>query len=104
MMTRIKSHGCTFSIDTVEPCAFKVVKQAANVNLEFDNLGSSLVLGDDASSWDLTTRKHSNSYLAIQDRMVYDESPNIGGLAPLKYGVCLSKTIRIKQDTLRQLA
>ena len=66
--------------------------------------GSSLVLGDDAASWDLATRKHSKGYLAIQDRMVYDESPNIGGLAPLKYGVCLDKTIRIKKDTLRQLA
>ena len=75
------------SIDNVELCAFKVRMQAANVNLEFDNLGSSLVLGDDAASWDLTTRKHSKGYLAIQDRMVYDESPNIGGLAPLKYEV-----------------
>ena len=88
----------------MEPCAYKVMKRAANVNPDFDNLGSSLVLGDDAASWDLATRKHPESYLAIQDRMVYDESPNIGGLAPLKYGVCLGKTIRIKKDTLRQLA
>ena len=78
--------------------------QAANANPEFDNLGSSLVLGDDAASWDLTTRKHSKGYLAIQDRMVYDESPNIGGLAPLEYEVCLDNTIRIKQGALRQLA
>ena len=96
--------GCTLSIDKVEPCAFKVMKRAANVNPEYDNLGSSLVLGDDVASWDLTTRNHSKGYLAIQDRMVYDESPNIGGLAPLKYEVCLDKTIRIKKDTLRQLA
>ena len=61
-------------------------------------------MGDDDASWDLATHKHSNGDMAIQDRMVYDESPNIGGLAPLKYGVCLDKTIRIKQDTLRQLA
>ena len=78
--------------------------QAANANPEFDNLGSSLVLGDDAASWDLTTRKHSKGYLAILDRMVYDESPNIGGLAPLKYKVCFDKTIRIKKDALRLLA
>ena len=96
--------GCTLPIDNVEPCAFKVMKRAANVNLEFDNLGSSLVLGDDAASWDLATRKHSKGYLAIQDRMVYNESPNIGGMAPLKCGVCLGKAIRIKKDTLRQLA
>ena len=96
--------GCTLSIDNVELCAFKVRVQAANVNPEFDNLGSSLVLGDDAASWDLTTRKHSKGYLAIQDSMVDDESPNIGGLAPLKYGICLDKAIRIKKDTLRQLA
>ena len=42
--------------------------------------------------------------MAIMDRMVYDESPSIGGLAPLKYGICLGKAIRIKKDTLRQLA
>ena len=41
--------GCTLSIDNVEPCSFKVMKRAANVNPEFDNLGSSLVLGDDAA-------------------------------------------------------
>ena len=75
-----------------------------NVNAEYGNLGSSLVLGADAASWDLTTRTHSKGYMAIVDRMVYDESPNIGGLAPLKYGICLDKAIRIKKDTLRQLA
>ena len=57
--------GCTLSIDNVEPCAFKVMKRAANVNPEFDNSGGSLVLGDDAASWDFTTRKHSKGYLAI---------------------------------------
>ena len=96
--------GCTVSIASKEPCTFKVMKRAANVNAEFDNLGSTLLLGDDAKSWDLTTRKHAKGYLIIIDRMVDDESPNIGGLAPLKYGVCLSKTMRIKKDTLRQLA
>ena len=53
------------------------------------------------------TSLHANKprgYLAIQDRMVYDESPNIGGLAPLKYKVCLDNTIRIKKDALRLLA
>ena len=69
------------SIDNVEPCAFNVMKRAANVNPEFDNLGSSLVLGDDAASWDLDTRKHSKGLLVIIDRMVFDESPNIGGMA-----------------------
>ena len=67
-------------------------------------LRSVLVLGDDAKSWDLTTRKHKLGYMTIMDRMVYDESPNIGGVAPLKWGVCLDKAIRIKKDTLRQLA
>ena len=43
-------------------------------------------------------------YLSIKDRMTYGENPNIGGLAPLKFGVCLEKTIRVKKDTLRQLA
>ena len=43
-------------------------------------------------------------HVAIKDRMPYDENPNMGGLAPLKFGVCLEKTIRIKKDTLRQLA
>ena len=37
--------GCTLSIDNVEPCAVRVRMQAANANPEFDNLGSSLVLG-----------------------------------------------------------
>ena len=96
--------GCNVSITNVEPCTFKVMKRAASVNAEYDNLGSSLVLGADAASWDLATRRHSKGYMAIVDRMVYDESPNIGGLAPLKYGVCLGKTIRIKKDTLCQLA
>ena len=92
------------SITNGEPCTFKVCKRPAKANAEFDNLGSTLVLGDDAKSWNLSTRKHSKGYLIIHDRMVYDESPNIGGLAPLKYGVCLDKTVRIKMDTLRQLA
>ena len=96
--------GCAVSISRSEPCTFKIMKRAANQNDEFDNLGSNLLLGDDAKSWDLNTRKHSKGYLIIHDRMVYDENPNIGGLAPLKYGVCLDKAIRIKKDTLRQLA
>ena len=96
--------GCNVSITNVEPCTLKVMKRAANVNAEYGNLGSSLVLGADAASWDLATRKHSGGYMTIVDRMVYDESPNIGGLAPLKYGICLDKAIRIKKDTLRQLA
>ena len=62
------------------------MKRAANVNTEFDNFGSSVVIGDDAVSWDFTTRKHAKRYLAIQDRMVYAESPDVGWLAPLKYG------------------
>ena len=95
---------CTLSIDNVDPCTVSVRMQAANANPEFDNLGSSLVLGDDDASWDLITRKHSKGYLAIQDRMVYNESPKLGGLAPLKYGVWLDKTIRIKKDALRKLA
>ena len=96
--------GCAVSINRAEPCTFKIMKRAANQNDEFDNLGSNLLLGDDAKSWDLNTRKHSKGYLIIHDRMVHDENPNIGGLAPLKYGVCLDKAIRIKKDTLRQLA
>ena len=96
--------GCKLSITNSEPCTFKLMKRASNVNPEFENLGSSLVLGDDAASWDLTSRRHSKGYLTITDRMVYDESPNIGGLAPVKFGVCLVKAIRIKKDTLRQLA
>ena len=96
--------GCKLSITNSEPCTFKLMKRASNVNPEFENLGSSLVLGDDAASWDLTSRRHSKGYLTIADRMVYDESPNIGGLAPVKFGVCLVKAIRIKKDTLRQLA
>ena len=43
-------------------------------------------------------------YCAVLDRMTYDESSNIGGMAPIKCGVCLDKTIRVKKDTLRQLA
>ena len=75
------------SIDNVELCAFKVMMWAANVNPEFDNLGSSLVLGDDAASWDLAPRKHSKGYLAIADRMTDGGRPNIDGLVVLKFGV-----------------
>ena len=96
--------GCSVTISNTEPCTLKVMNRSTNHGPEFDNLGSSLVLGDDAKSWDLTTRKHAKGYLSIKDRMTYDESPNIGGLAPLKFGVCLEKTIRVKKDTLRQLA
>ena len=95
---------CSVTVSSAEPCAFKVMKRAANVALEFDNLGSSMVLGSDSKSCVISTRKHSMGYVAIQDRMTYAENPNIGGLAPLKFGVCLEKTIRIKKDTLRQLA
>ena len=88
--------GCNVSITNVEPCTLKVMKRAANVNAEYGNLGSSLVLGADAASWDLATRKHSGGYMAIVDRMVYDESPNIGGLAPLKYGIRPSASRRTR--------
>ena len=95
---------CSVTISSTEPCTFKVMKRVANIALEFDNLGSSLVLGSDSKSWDISTRKHSTGYVAIKDRITYYENPNIGGLAPLKFGVCLEKIIRVKKDTLRQLA
>ena len=95
---------CSVTISSAEPCAFKVMKRAANVAPECDNLGSALVLGSDSKSWDISTCKHSMGYVAIKGRTTYDGHPNVGGLAPLKFGVCLEKTIRIKKDTLRQLA
>ena len=95
---------CSVTMFSAEPCAVKVMKRAANVAPECDNLGSALVLGSDSKSWDISTCKHSMGYVAIKDRMTYDDHPNVDGLAPLKFGVCLEKPIRIKKDTLRQLA
>ena len=37
--------GCALIIDNVEPCAFKVMKRAANINPEFDNLGELIGAG-----------------------------------------------------------
>ena len=66
---------CSVTISSAEPCTFKVMKQVPNAALEFDNLGSSFVLGSDSKSWDISTRKHSMGYVAIKDRMTYDENP-----------------------------
>ena len=61
---------CSVTISSTEPCTFKVMKRAANIALEFDNLGVLLVLGSDSKSWDISTRKHSMGFLAIKGRIM----------------------------------
>jgi hypothetical protein len=80
-----------------------VSKRPTNTPAEYDNLGSELVLGSDKGSWNPSTRQHAKGLLAMCDRVTYDENPQIGGMAPLKLGVCLTKAIRVKKDTLRKL-
>ena len=92
------------TVANTECCCFKVALRPKNVAPEWDNLGSELLMGSDAKSWDLATRKHKSGYLGVYDRMTYDENPSIGGIAPLKPGICLEKAIRVKKDTLWQLA
>ena len=90
-------------VQSTEPCCFKACKRPAKTPAEYDNLGSELVLGDDKASWNLQTRQHAKGYVAICDRMTYDENPQIGGVAPLKMGISLTKTIRVHKDTLRKV-
>ena len=41
--------------------------------------------------------------LCIHDRMSYDETPQMTGVAPVKPGICLAKAILVKKNTLRQV-
>ena len=90
-------------IQNTEPCCFKARKRLANTPAEYDNLGSELIMCEDKASWNLNTRKHAKGNVAICDRMTYDENPQMGGLAPLKPGVNLAKSICVHKDSLRKI-
>ncbi len=96
--------GVTTTVKNVNPCCFKVCQRPANCGAEYDNLGSTLVLGSGHADWDMATGQHTKGLLCIKDRMSYDETPQMTGIAPVKPGLCLIKSILIKQNTLRQLA
>ena len=83
---------------------FKARQRPANCNAEFDNLGSALILGAGHSEWDMSTGHRARGSACMLDRMSYEETPQLTGIAPLKPGICLTKDIRVEKNTLRQLA
>jgi len=95
--------GVTTTVKNVQDCCFRVLPRPANCRAEYDNLGSTLVLGSGHADWDMTTGKHKKGLLCIHDRMSYDETPQMTGIAFVKPGICLAKAILVKQNTLRQL-
>ena len=96
--------GVTSTVKNVQACCFKVCARPANCEPEYDNLGSTLLLGAGCDDWDMTKGQHSKGLLCIADRLSYEEGPQLTGIAPLKPGLCLMKSILVKKDTLRQLA
>ena len=96
--------GATTTIKNVMPCCFKVLKRPASCKAEYDNLGSTLLLGQGHTDWDMTTGVHKQGLVSLKDRMSYEETAQMTGIAPVKIGVCLVKAIRVQQNTLRQLA
>ena len=89
--------------NTSDSC-FKVCHRPKNCSAEYGNLGSALVLGTGHQEWDMSTGHHKKGYVCMLDRLSYEETPQLTGMAPLKPGICLSKDIRVEKDTLRQLA
>ena len=75
-----------------------------NCPAEYDNLGSTLVLGNGHADWDMTTGLHKNRLVCVKDRMSYENTAQMTGIAPMKPGICLVKAFRVKLNTLRQLA
>ena len=96
--------GATTTIKSTTPCCYKVAKRPANCQAEYDNLGSLLLLGSGHSDWDMTTGMHKGGLVCLTDRMSYEDTAQLTGIAPVKPGVCLVKAIRVQQHTLRQLA
>ena len=96
--------GVSSTITNTDPCCFKVCHRPANCNLEFDNMGSDLLLGPASDEWDMSTGNHSKGICCIKDRLSYDENPQLVGIAPTKPGICLRKSMLVKLHTLRQLA
>ena len=96
--------GVSSTITNTDPCCFKVGHRPANCNLEFDNMGSDLLLGPASDEWDMSKGNNSKGIWCIKDRLSYDDSPQLVGIAPTKPGICLRKSILAKLHTLRQLA
>ena len=96
--------GATTTVNNLVPCCFKVLKRPASCKAEYDNLGSTLLHGMGHADWDMTTGVHKQGLVCLKDRMSYEETAQMTGIAPVKIGVCLVKAIRVQQNTLRQLA
>ena len=84
-------------------CCLKVCHRPANCNLEFDNMGSNILIGPAGDEWDMFTGNHSERICCNEDRLNCDENPHLVGIAPTKPEICLRKSIVVKLHTLRQL-
>ena len=84
-----------------DPCCFTIGHRPANGNLEFDNVGSDLLLGLASDEWATPTGNHSKGICCIKDRLSYDDDPQLVGIAPTKLGIRLRKSILVKLHTLR---
>ena len=77
----IESGVMPCGIKNVVPCCYKVAKRPANCGAEFDNLGSALLLGQGHSDWDMTTGMHKQGLVCLKDRMSYEETAQLTGIA-----------------------
>ena len=96
--------GVSKTISNAYPCWFQVGHRPANCNLEFNNMGSDLLLGPASDEWDMSTGNRSKGVCCTKDRLSYDENPQLVAIALTKPGICLSKSMLAKRSTLRQLA
>ena len=96
--------GMKVTVTNRADSCFKVSQRPSNCNAEYDNLGSTLILGAGHAEWDMSTGQHSMGLMCMHDRMSYEETSQLTGIAPLKPGLCLSKDIRVEKNALRQLA
>ena len=60
-------------------------------------MGSDLLIGPASDEWDMSTGNHSKGICCVKDRLSYDESPKLVGIAPTKFVICLRKAILVNK-------
>ena len=74
--------GATTAIKSAVPCCFKVCKSPVHCSAEYDNLGSTLLLGQGRADWGVATGVHKQGLVCLKDRMSYEETSQMTGVAP----------------------
>ena len=99
-----QTENVTMSIKPTVACTFTPMTVPIKTEEDLQNLGSRLTTNAAAKSWNWTTGIHNMGHLRIVDRLRYQETAQLTGLAPDKPGLYLQKAIRVEKDTLRRWA